>query len=278
MPLPLFTLYVIRTSILSISSHLSGPTTGGLATPSGGKTDATRYDIQVCEPNTARIRKEGDVPSIRIFGSRVCSLDQGAASNMATATMDVPISKKPKSRAPAGLREKLLTTPLPLYSGPYTVGYMEIEVPVRKPRVISDIQREHKPLLELKTVLFSIYYPSGFGSGEGRSPHGEKEWSRATWLPRPRVQLGEAYAKFAGLPRWPTMAFFGGTTMFTKLPAFRNAKLAEHWPPDQNSKEGGYKVKNEAGRRPPGQPEKPTFPLIVFSHGLGGMRLSVIVL
>jgi platelet-activating factor acetylhydrolase len=64
------------------------------------------------------------------------------------------------------------------------------------------------------------------------------------------------------------------TTAFTKLPAFRNAKLAEHWPPDKNSREGGYKTKNSAGTPPPGEPEKPCFPLLIFSHGLGGTRTT----
>lgn len=31
----------------------------------------------------------------------------------------VPNAKHPKSRAPVGMREKILRTPLPFYSGPY---------------------------------------------------------------------------------------------------------------------------------------------------------------
>ncbi|KAF4624468.1 hypothetical protein G7Y89_g13703 [Cudoniella acicularis] len=43
---------------------------------------------------------------------------------------DVPIdSKHPNSRPPAGLREHILRTPLPYYSGPYSVEIMDIEVP-----------------------------------------------------------------------------------------------------------------------------------------------------
>ena len=66
----------------------------------------------------------------------------------------------------------------------------------------------------------------------------------------------------------------GITTAFTKLPAFRNPELAEHWPADHNSREGGYEVKNIAGKAPPGEPDKPTFPLLIFSHGLGGTRTT----
>jgi platelet-activating factor acetylhydrolase len=186
----------------------------------------------------------------------------------------VPYPKHPKSRPPASITDKIFKKTLPLYSGPYSVGFMDMEVPVRNPRTFSDMHRENRPLLEMETVLFSMYYPSGFGSGQGNSPGGRKEWSRATWLPRPRVSLGKAYAKFADLPTWPTVALFGSTTMLTKLPAFRNAKLAEHWPPEQNSREGGYRVKNEAGSPPLGQEDKPIYPLLIFSHGLGGTRTT----
>jgi platelet-activating factor acetylhydrolase len=118
-------------------------------------------------------------------------------------------SKQPKSRPPAGLREKILRTPLPYYSGPYGVGWMDIEVPVREPRSFSHIKRQHRHLLQLETVLFSIFYPSAFGSGQGPSPEGQKKWSRATWLPRPRIDTAKGYAKFAGLPSWPTVGWFG---------------------------------------------------------------------
>ena len=64
------------------------------------------------------------------------------------------------------------------------------------------------------------------------------------------------------------------TTWFTKLPSFRNAKLATHWAPTYNSKEAGWQVKNERGAPPEGYPEEPSFPLIMFSHGLGGTRTA----
>lgn len=56
----------------------------------------------------------------------------------------------------------------PRYSGPYSVGTMEIEVPVRDPRTFSDITRHKQHILQLETVLMTVYYPSAFGSGEGK--------------------------------------------------------------------------------------------------------------
>ena len=123
---------------------------------------------------------------------------------------DVPKgSKQPNSRPPSGFREYILKTPLPYYSGPYSVGMMDIEVPAREPKTFSDIKRQHRHLLELETVLFTIFYPSAFGSGLGKSPEGEKKWSRATWLPRPRIEVAKGYGKFAGVPSWLTVGFFG---------------------------------------------------------------------
>ncbi|KAH6669498.1 hypothetical protein B0J14DRAFT_121020 [Halenospora varia] len=71
---------------------------------------------------------------------------------------DVPAdSKHPKPRPPTSFREYILRTPLPYYSGPYSVGIMDIEVPVRGPRHFSEIKRQHKHLLELETGGGIVY-------------------------------------------------------------------------------------------------------------------------
>jgi platelet-activating factor acetylhydrolase len=128
---------------------------------------------------------------------------------------DVPRNtKQPNYRPPVGLRKHLLGSPLPHYSGPYSVGMMDIEVPVRDPRTFSEIKRHHRHLLELETVLFTVFYPSGFGSGQDPSPEGDKKWSRGTWLPRPRIDVAKGYGKFAGFPGWPTVAWFGTVQRF----------------------------------------------------------------
>ncbi|KAF1809252.1 hypothetical protein P152DRAFT_403746 [Eremomyces bilateralis CBS 781.70] len=185
----------------------------------------------------------------------------------------IPNAKKPKTRPPTSIRDQpwFLHASLPTYSGPYTVGVMAIEVPAENPRVISEITREGHHILRLETVLMNIYYPAAHGAGSGKSPSGKHRWSRETWLPRPRLESAKGYGKFAGA-KWAMVPFFFATTMFTKIPAFRNAGIAEHWPPGGNVDTRGTRVKQEEGEVPEGEEDPPVFPLMVFCHGLGGTR------
>ena len=191
-------------------------------------------------------------------------------------TGKVPHARKPRSRPPTGVRDKLafLQGHLPPSSGPYSVGTMDIEVPVESPRTFSHIKRNGRHLLRLETVLFTLYYPAAFGSGAGKDPAGYKKWSRETWLPRPRIELAKGYGRFASLPDSAAVSWFAATTMLTKLRAYRNALPAIHWPPEGNSKQDGYRIKNRQGPPPSGASDEPRFPLLFFSHGLGGNRTA----
>ena len=151
---------------------------------------------------------------------------------------------------------------------------MDIEIPVASPRSFSHIKRHGQHLLQLKTVLVAVYYPSAFGSGAGKDPAGYATWSRETWLARPRLKTAQGYGLFSGLPQWLAVLWFLVSTWFTKIPAFRNAALATHWPPPQDLKTGGWKIKNQQGYPPDGQPAEPAFPLMIFSHGMGGSRTA----
>jgi len=179
-------------------------------------------------------------------------------------------------RPPKKLRERFFHV-LPYYTGPHAVGYCEIECPVREPRVVSELKRKKLPLLRLDTVLFGVYYPcepvtnanlqkAGHKSSETKEKTKEKTTkhpARANWLPRPRVATCKGYAKFMNIPHTPVTAYIAGTSMFTKLPAFRNAKFAGRLP------EEARKKRESRGQE---QVNRPQHPVIIFSHGLGGSR------
>ncbi|KAK0657421.1 platelet-activating factor acetylhydrolase, isoform II-domain-containing protein [Cercophora newfieldiana] len=191
------------------------------------------------------------------------------------------------TRPPKSQREHLLHS-LPPYSGPYAVGYLEIELPVRRPRHFSHIKRNGSPALKLDTVLFSIYYPADdtFSSGSSSST------TRPPWLPRPRTETCKGYATFLSVPRPLVTAYIALTSMFTKLPAFRNAPLSHRRPASatgggKESSSSSSSSSNSSSSKTtlPNNPqtskketsetgEKPIFPVVIFSHGLGGSRTS----
>lgn len=186
-----------------------------------------------------------------------------------------PQKKGPKARPPDSARDKIpFHGRLPKYAGPYEVGILDLEIPVKNPRHFSDIKRHHRHALVLETVLISVYYPARLDSAtDPRIVKAQTQHNgRPTWLPRPRHLTAAGYAKFASLPTWPTMGLFLTTTWLTKLPAYRNANLAEHWPETDKSWTDHKLVPRCAGQIPTDGPEMPVFPLILFSHGLGGTR------
>lgn len=189
----------------------------------------------------------------------------------ADTSSNVPNPQKPKARPPRGFRDHLLFPgrSLPTYTGPYSVGTMEIEVPVDNPRHFSKIKRNHKYALQLETVLMTIYYPVSHEAHQAdvQDPY---RYSRQLWLGRPRLGMAHGYARFAGLGAWGLPIFL--PTMFTKLPAYRNAPLAQHWAAKVNVHDEDETVKTRVGSKPEQGQTKPKFPVMLFSHGLGGMR------
>ena len=151
---------------------------------------------------------------------------------------------------------------LPHYTGPYNVGYLEMELPATKPRTFGRIKREHKHALQLDTVLFSIYYPTNDDpTAKDAASHGP------TWLPRPRVPTAHGYAKEFSLPSFPVTAYMASTCMLTKLPASRNAKVAQASPSASSEQKGAAEGQQSTGHG------RPMFPVVMFSHGLGGSRM-----
>jgi platelet-activating factor acetylhydrolase len=152
---------------------------------------------------------------------------------------------------------------------------MEIEVPVENPRHFSHIKRANKHVLQLETVLMTIYYPSLHDGHEKFNTGENSNRSRELWLGRPRVSIARGYGRFSGVGDLAVPLFL--PAMFTKLPAYRNAPVADYWAPLADTKVHGSRVKTMTGTRPDGAPEEPTFPLILFSHGLGGEKKHTVL-
>ncbi|KAI1608486.1 1-alkyl-2-acetylglycerophosphocholine esterase [Exophiala viscosa] len=210
------------------------------------------------------------MPSSAIFPDWV----HGHPKNEKTKPQEVP-KHKPKARPPRGMRDRIpLYGKLPRYTGPYQVGTIDLEVPAKQPRTFSDITRQKVHIIALETVLMTIYYPAQVDSMAHVDKSTVLQTFRPTWLSRPREQTSRGYAKFASLPENVALAWFLCTTWFTKLPAFKNAHIAEHWPQHGAARENHRSHERHVGNPPPGGPEKPKFPLILFSHGLGGTRTA----
>lgn len=171
---------------------------------------------------------------------------------------------------PKSLRDRLLHR-LPRYTGPYNVGYMDIELPARNPRPISDLQRGGKPVLRLDTILMAIYYPSELRE-DLKTPDGSDQLHRVNWMPRPRIATSNGYAKMMSLSPWAVTPYLACTSLFTKLPALRNASVASRWTPEI-LKENSMDREQSRTKQDSSSSKKTRLPVIVFSHGLGGSRL-----
>lgn len=175
----------------------------------------------------------------------------------------------PKSRRPRALRDYVLKS-LPSSSGPYDIESIDLEIPVET--VDFEIQRDGKAALVMETILFTIYYPIKLGTGQMRSPDGRKEWPRQLWLSKDRAKQARGYGDFSGLNKAFCQFFFTCSVGLTKLPAWRNAPLAEYFPAEGNVREMGEKVRDQEAEDK--LDRLPHFSLVLFSHGLGGTRTT----
>lgn len=123
--------------------------------------------------------------------------------------------------------------------------------PVKSPRPIGNVKlrkprksRQNHPdsALYLEEVAFTAYYPTSASGKKG-----------VPWVLRPVQESLQGFSAFLGWPAWvlwPIVYLFG---FFIKIPAYHNAPLLH-----------------------PSKSKQPLtqWPLVVFSHGLGGSRTA----
>ncbi|KAI1126861.1 PAF acetylhydrolase [Nemania abortiva] len=159
----------------------------------------------------------------------------------------------------------LFASPLPMYSGPYPVGTIDIESAVSPPRIVDTAQFKgsHRKAFELQTVLFTLYYPSAHGRSRHRNHY---------WIPKPISVTAKGYAKFARISNFLTNAIFTGALRVVvggiKIPAKVDTPLAELAPPvtshpDTRQSQELEKVISI---------ERYGHPIVVFSHGMASSR------
>ncbi|THZ07356.1 PAF acetylhydrolase [Aureobasidium pullulans] len=153
----------------------------------------------------------------------------------------------------------LLSSNLPAYTGPHSVGTIDIESPCDG-RKTSDVKFKSngQPAFLLETVLFSVYYPSIKGAKSDKPKH--------LWVPKPLSITAEGYAKFAHISNFLTNSIFTvalwGLAGSITIPANVDVPLREIAPSFEFTEHGA------------GKPEvgNDGFPVIVFSHGMASSR------
>ncbi|KAI1179601.1 platelet-activating factor acetylhydrolase, isoform II-domain-containing protein [Nemania sp. FL0916] len=159
----------------------------------------------------------------------------------------------------------LFASPLPMYSGQYPVGSIDIESPVSPPRVIDTarFKGSFTNAFELQTVLFTLYYPAAHGKSQHKHHH---------WISRPISATAKGYAKFAHISNCFTNAAFTGALRALvggiKIPAKVDTRLADLGPavsshPDIFESQEFEKVESI---------ERYGYPIVVFSHGMASSR------
>ncbi|KAI0265829.1 platelet-activating factor acetylhydrolase, isoform II-domain-containing protein [Gloeopeniophorella convolvens] len=150
-------------------------------------------------------------------------------------------------------------------AGPHTVGATTFALPVRPTRVVGTAAvraetGQTAPALQLEEVSFTVYYPVSPNVAKSH-----KKWLH--WFPRSLRESVRGYSHFTGMSSfilWPAVLFFGS---HLKIPAFLNA------PPLRKNERQVDATTPLLGEQPAPQ-RQPPWPLVIFSHGLGGGRTT----
>jgi platelet-activating factor acetylhydrolase len=148
--------------------------------------------------------------------------------------------------------QPFFSSDLPLYTGLYDVGTIDIEAP-RDPHRVDNVNYKSggNPAFELETVLFTVYYPIKKGVRSARSYH--------PWFPRPISLTAQGYLRLGHLDNFVTTSILSFLLWIVaggrKIPAEVDAPLFP--------KEGARPAKSYDELRS----DKAQYPVILFSHG-----------
>ena len=153
--------------------------------------------------------------------------------------------------------QPLLSCRMPPYTGPYSVGTIDIEVPRPLHRVGNEFFQDGSPAFEMETVLFSLFYPATLGTVGSKPRH--------SWVGNPVSLMAEGYLGFARLNNFvlnPIASFAiwslaGGQ----EIPAEVDVPLASRekdMPRDESLEHTVDPVSQ--------------FPVMIFSHGYASSR------
>lgn len=87
--------------------------------------------------------------------------------------------------------QPLLSSRMPPYTGPYSVGTIDLEIPRQPHRVGNEFFENGSPAFEVETVLFSLFYPATLGTVGSKPRH--------SWVGNPVSLMAEGYLGFARL-------------------------------------------------------------------------------
>ncbi|KAL2437055.1 hypothetical protein ABEF95_016132 [Exophiala dermatitidis] len=154
----------------------------------------------------------------------------------------------------------LFSSRLPAYTGPYSVGTIDLEIPTERRTIIHGARFKDcdDPAFLLETVLFTLYYPTAKGSVSNKPHH--------LWIPRPLGIVAAGYARFAHFSNLVSNAVLTFGLWFlvggTKIPALVDVPLHEDTTVVLQSPEPfNVPVDTEDG-----------YPVMLFSHGMASSR------
>jgi platelet-activating factor acetylhydrolase len=153
----------------------------------------------------------------------------------------------------------MCVTDLPVYSGCYDVGTIDLEIPLDQPLQFSTttLTKTNEPAFQIDTILCSIFYPSETDTTSSKPKH--------PWVPKPTALYGEGYARLAHMDTFTAKHLFTlGVSMLVGGHRIRaEVDVPLHGPaPDLNEK--STDTPSNAGL--------PKFPVVVFSHGTASTR------